>query len=534
MGEILTSARRFLRENWLQVVCFLGLCALALWSGKAAAFGSPVLAMAISFQGIPTTTRVPFVFAEFDSSQSAQGPSLMPYRGLIIAQRTSAGTSLANSLTRVTSVAQAQVAAGRGSMGHLMARAWFANNKATELWLGLVDDNAAGVAATKTLTVTGTATATGTLNLYIGGVYVPVAIASGDTNTAVASAINAAVTANLDLPVTSEVSTNVVTLTARNKGTCGQDLNVRLNYQFGESTPAGVSVAIAAGTTGATNPSLSSLIAALGDQWFHIIAHPYTDATSLSAIESELLSRSGPMRTIDGFAFTSAVGSQSTLSTLGDTRNSQFNLIVGQPGENPPRPPCEFAAGLAGAVAYYANIDPARPMQTIPVLGMLPPADADLFNFTERDLLLHDGIATTKAATGGVVQIERLITTYKTNAAGADDTAYLDVSTGLTLMYLRYSFRNQILSRHPRSKLASDGARIGSGQAVMTPSLMKAEAVAWFQQMEELGLVEGLDQFKRDLVVERNASDPNRLDVLLPPDLMNQLIVTAASVQFRL
>jgi phage tail sheath gpL-like len=52
--------------------------------------------------------------------------------------------------------------------------------------------------------------------------------------------------------------------------------------------------------------------------------------------------------------------------------------------------------------------------------------------------------------------------------------------------------------------------------------------------MEELGLVEGFDQFKADLVVERDALDANRLNFLLPPNLINQLVVTAAKVQFRL
>jgi phage tail sheath gpL-like len=35
-------------------------------------------------------------------------------------------------------------------------------------------------------------------------------------------------------------------------------------------------------------------------------------------------------------------------------------------------------------------------------------------------------------------------------------------------------------------------------------------------------------------VVERNAADPNRLDFLLPPDLINGFIVGAANIQFRL
>jgi phage tail sheath gpL-like len=52
--------------------------------------------------------------------------------------------------------------------------------------------------------------------------------------------------------------------------------------------------------------------------------------------------------------------------------------------------------------------------------------------------------------------------------------------------------------------------------------------------MEDLGLVENGDQFKADVVVERNASDPNRLDFVLPPDIINQFIVGAARIDFRL
>jgi phage tail sheath gpL-like len=102
------------------------------------------------------------------------------------------------------------------------------------------------------------------------------------------------------------------------------------------------------------------------------------------------------------------------------------------------------------------------------------------------------------------------------------------------LLYLRYSFRNRILQRYPRHKLASDGTRYGAGQAVITPLLGKAEAIAWFREMEELGLVENFDSFKTNLVVERNGSDVNRLDFLLPPDLINQFIVGAVKLQFRL
>lgn len=488
--------------------------------------------MAISFNDVPSNLLVPFVAVEIDNSRAEQGPSLQPYRALLIGQKTAAGTATANALYKVTSADDVATLAGRGSMLHRQALAWFAANKLTETWIGVLADNGAGVAASGTLTVTGPATADGTISLYIGGELVEVAVSSGDVQNDIAAAIEAAIDANLDLPVTSSTTANAVTVTYRHKGLVGNELDMRLNYQDGDALPAGVSIAIVAMANGTTAPSLTSLISAMGDTQFHILAHPYTDSTSLTAIENELSSRFGSMRMIDGVAFTAKQDTHANLGTLGDARNSPHSVIIA--AAYSPTQPCEIAAHGAGTAAKYGNADPARPFQTLPLPYVKSPAEADLFTIEERNLLLYDGIATTKVAAGGVVQIERLVTTYKTNAAGAADTSYRDVTTMLTLMYLRYSFRNRIQSRYPRHKLANDGTRFGAGQAVITPLIGKAEAVLWFKEMEELGLVEGLDQFKRDLVVERNQSDPNRLDFLLPPNLINQLVVSAVQVQFRL
>ena len=68
----------------------------------------------------------------------------------------------------------------------------------------------------------------------------------------------------------------------------------------------------------------------------------------------------------------------------------------------------------------------------------------------------------------------------------------------------------------------------------MTPKVAKAEAIARFRLWEELGLVEDIDQFKEELIVERNAQDVNRLDFLLPPNLINQLRVVGVKIGFIL
>lgn len=505
--------------------------AVALHLGFAAGFALAVFGMSISFNSIPTNLRVPFTAVEFDNRNAQQGPGLISYRTLLIGQKTAGGTATANTIVKVSNADQVAGFAGRGSMLHRMALAYFANNKFTETWMGVLADNGAGVAASGTLTVTGPATAAGTISLYLGGTLVTVAVASGDVANSIAAAINTAINANSDLPVTSSVTTNVVTVTFRHKGLVGNKFDMRLNYNDGEVTPAGVAIAIVALASGTTNPTLTSLIAALGEQWFHVWAHPYTDATSLAAIEAELLSRFGPMRMIDGVAVTAESDTVANLATLGLARNSQNSVIVDT--NNSPNPPMEVAAAVAANVAYYGNIDPARPFQTLPLLGILPAPDASRRTLSERNTLLFDGISPLKVI-ASQVQIDRLITTYRTNASGTADSSYLDVTTMLTLLYLRYSFRARMTSKYPRHKLANDGTRFGAGQAVITPLIGKAEAIAWFREMEELGLVENFDQYKRDLVVERNASDPNRLDFLLPPDVINQLIVTAAQIQFRL
>ena len=489
--------------------------------------------MGISFNSIPSSWRVPLVMAEFDNSQADQGPALLAYRALIIGQKTAGGSIAANALQAVTSADQVRGLAGPGSQLHRMAKAWFSNNKVTEVWIGALADDGAGAAATGTLTVTGPATATGTLALYVHGVAVPVAVTSSDAASAIATNIAAAINANADLGVTASAATSVVTVTAKNKGTCGNSIDLRLNYLDGDATPAGVAVAIVAMASGATDPSLTSLIAAMGDTWFQIIAHPYTSTANLAALEDELASRFGPERMIDGLAITSSSGTQSALATLGESRNSQHSVILAQPGQNPLTTPAEFAAAAAAVVALEGNEDPGRPFQTLPLAGVLAPAQADYFTIQERNLLLFDGVGTTRAMDDGTVQLERVITTYRTNSAGVADTSYLNAETMLTLLYLRYAFRTDIPSKFPRSKLADDGTRVAAGQPVVTPSIIKAEALHWFDDMLDLQLVQNPDLFKQNLVVQRNATDRNRIDVLLPPDIINQLIFVAAQIQFR-
>jgi len=490
--------------------------------------------MAIGFDTIPGpgSLRKPGAYSEIDNSQAVRGPQSVTYRRLLIGQKLAAGTAVANVLVRVTSGPQADTLFGAGSMLAGMVRAALAIDTYTELQVMPVIDNAAGVAAAGTIVITGPATASGTIELLIAGRRVSVGVISGDTATAIGTAAAAAITAAADMPVTAVAATGTVTLTSRHKGEAGNSLNAMVNYYTGQVLPAGVGVTFTAFSGGSGNPALGSALAALGDEWLQTWGVPYSDSASLATIKTELSSRFAWNREIEAHAFVAARGTQGTLGAIGDSHNSQHLTIIMANDE--PMPAYEKAAETMAIAAYYAAIDPARPIQNLAYTWCLPPVAADRFTNEERNLLLFDGIATSKVATDGTMQVERLITTYKTNAAGGSDISYLDSETLLTVMFLRHDWRDYILRKYPRHKLANDGTRYGAGQPVVTPVVMKAEAISKFREWERLGLVENMADFKANLISERNASDPNRLDMLLPPDLVNQLRIVGSKIQFRL
>ncbi|GAB3441070.1 phage tail sheath subtilisin-like domain-containing protein [Insolitispirillum peregrinum] len=487
--------------------------------------------MTISFNQISASLRTPGVYVEFDNSKAVQGLALDVTRPLMLGQMLTSGSATALMPVRVTSAAQAVRLFGRGSMLAQMVAAWKTANSDSDLWVMPLADNSAGQAASGTITVSGTPTAAGTLALYVAGQRVQVAIAAGQSTATVATAIAAAINADADLIVTASATTTVVTLTCRHKGQVFNGLDLRLNYYPGESTPSGLGIAFTTVNGGSGNPDLTDALAALGDVQYHHLCSPYADVANLVLLEDEFGSRWDGMRQIEGQVWTATVGSHSSLSTLGASRNSEVLSILGVQGS--PTPVWVIAAIYTAVAIKALDNDPARPLQTLVLTGMLAPSESLRFTRTERNLLLFDGISTFTVAADGTCAIERAITTYQVNSSGLPDPSYLDVETLATLAVLRRTMRSRLAQKFPRHKLANDGTNYGIGQAIVTPSLLRAELIALAREWETRGWVENIDDFKDQLIVERNADDANRVDAVIPPDLINQLRVFAGQVQFR-
>jgi phage tail sheath gpL-like len=200
-----------------------------------------------------------------------------------------------------------------------------------------------------------------------------------------------------------------------------------------------------------------------------------------------------------------------------------------------PTPMFELTAAYTAKAQRALSNDPARPLQTLQLNGTLPAPLHKRFVFDEINSLANNGLAIQKCWPGsGMPQIAREQTTYQLNLYGQSDDAYELVTTLATLAKLLRNQRQAITSKYPRHKLANDGTRFGPGQAIITPGIAKAELVAQYKQDEWNGLVEDTSNFKKFLLVERDPNNPNRLNVLYPPDLINQLRIFAVLAQFRL
>jgi len=165
---------------------------------------------------------------------------------------------------------------------------------------------------------------------------------------------------------------------------------------------------------------------------------------------------------------------------------------------------------------------------------VLAPPSSSRFILGERNTLLWDGISTFTVGGDGTVAIENLITTYQQNAFGAADDSYLQVETLFLLAFVLRAQRALVTSKYARVKLAANGTRFAPGSSIVTPNMIKADLIAQYGELEFNGYVQDAAGFSKALIVEKNATNPNRVDVLWPGTLINQLRIFALLAQFRL
>ncbi|MEN3257670.1 phage tail sheath C-terminal domain-containing protein [Sodalis endosymbiont of Spalangia cameroni] len=470
---------------------------------------------------IPTPTYKPGYYFGFNTTLASRALATNDQKLVILAQRTT--TPDTDTLTPVNVFSDEAAASlfGRGSQAHRMARAAIRANDTLQLAVVGIPDSEAGVAATGTLGLKGSASGTGQVRLGVCGETVAIAVASGDSAGALMVSLVEAINTLDALPVTAAMADipppssggkspgKQLVLTARNKGTCGNQIGVAVTL----SAP-GITATLTPMRGGEGDPALDAALAAIFSAGHTLVMSPYASKTALTTLAAWLDKVSGPLEQRGALG---VVGWNGTLAggTALTTDVNAARLTMGwYPGSMLPNG--ELAAIYAAIIA--SESDPARPLNTLALPGAdITPQD-QWPGRSEQENALANGL-TPFEVNGSQVQIVRAVSTYVKNSMGVTDRSLMDITILRSLDYVRLACRARITQRFPREKL--NDIRL---------QRIRSELLDVLYALEQLEIVENVDEHKDQLTVTRSQQDDSRADASIPAAVVRGLHVFAATI----
>jgi len=479
----------------------------------------------ISFSEVPEGIRKPGVYFEYNTSLAVRGLPTVENSVLLLGMRTTGGSVAENVPTKIFGAEDAKLYFGTGSNLHVMATALYKANPYLSDVSCVALDAESGTAAEGAWGFTGTATASGTVTSWIQDQRIDISVAKDDTADEVAAALEAKIAEYEDtLPITAAVTTNKVTMTARSHGTDGNYVPIAQVIDCDGIVTTGETGFIG----GATDPSVADALTAVFPGDYSIYISEFVDDTALGLIKAHVDTKSNAIEqrpAIVAYGYTELVGNAAALKTqAGTTLNSgrisaatlEYTTTIGAQAS-----PMQLAAAY-GAVLGSAT-DPAQPYNNLALKGIPAPAVADRFARSVQEDYLDNGVTPIHVIPGEQAAIVRAISTYTTNAAGTADPSMLDITTIRTLDYTRSAVVTRLELRFPRAKLSS-----------RTPARVRTQVLDVLRQLEDLEILEEVDANKDGVLVERDSSDVNRLNVRIPADIVNGLHVLAGVIDLLL
>jgi len=493
--------------------------------------------MPIPFDTIPNDIQLPLFWVE---TRPAQEPIQNPLRLLLIGAKRGGN----GEYNKPYALSQRNVTTlfGTGSMLWAMFQKARRQSPLLEIWGMAPEPGIGAIAATGRVRVKAAPSTSlhGSLIFYIAGQVVAVSVKSTDTQAGLATKIAAQINHKSNLPVIAAVDSSdntAVNITAKWSGSSGSHILITAD-KYGADNPLYSSLISANAMAGSSGEhQFAPALSAIGEDQFDIIACGLAGSTAkFDALDDYYNHTDGtwsPYKQTFGHAVIGSYAQYSDLITTGDARNGPHMSII--PVWRWLSPTWEVVAAVGAQIAQHLSSPPemSRPLQTLPLLGIEPPRiPSDWFTKAEREALLESGVSTLRINPGDrSVSIERIVTCYKTNEWGDPDVSWKSVETLLQNMYYIRSARAEITGTYPRAALTDEDTGIPD---FASPGQVKDTLVHHYIFLEDQGLVEESDIFAENLIVERNALNANRLDVLARPDFVNQLNIFAMLVETHL
>ncbi|HOX49885.1 MAG TPA: phage tail sheath subtilisin-like domain-containing protein [Fibrobacteria bacterium] len=453
--------------------------------------------MNLSISGIPGNALKPGFYGAYNTS-GASGLGMYSQRLLIVAQMLATGTQAALAPAQAFSSAEAATLWGAGSVAHQMVEAVIATNRGLAPFVVGISDAGASVAATGSFQFAGTATASETLSFFIAGKRVDLGVQAGDIASTLATRLTAAIQARTELPLSAASATVFANLTAKNKGTCGNQIPLSV-----VGSVAGITTTVNAMANGATDPDIQAALDAVTPSQFHVVALQFADSTSLGKVQTYLDLVSSGVELRPGRAFAAITGAAkniATLVTLANGLNHERDHISYLPGS--PTAPWVIAACVAGVVASQS--DPAMPFSGRVLGSVVAPPVALGLTRSEQETLMVNGVTPLESDPAGNVSIVRLVTT-RTTTNGSQDLVLLDTNPIAILDYFRQEVRAMYRRKYGESKLNP-----------LTMVSVRQDAIGVAMDLEDLEILQKVEECKNLFVLEADPNVSGRILMKIP------------------
>lgn len=460
----------------------------------------------------------------------------LPSQVALMLQYTAISGVTENALSRITSPDDAGTRFGYGSPIHRATiRQWAVHEGGIPVFALPIADPAAAVAAAGILDFTGSvATAAGDVAVYIAGDRYSVTVASGDTATVIGDTLVALLAADANALVTSVNTTGSVALTAKWEGAETNNIDISVDLAVDELSPAGVTTAITdmASGAGAEDTVLADAFDAIANstEWITDVILPVDSTLAQDAAKTAIgtpdenpggLYDELDYRPATAWSCSTVAGSTGFNAALvrGAARTTDAaNDWVQAPDY--PELGFEIASGVCATVAVKANSNAASHYEKTSLVGFYGPkvASEDWASgkgaYPNRDAAVKAGVSVLYTTPSGIVLGD--ITSFYHPASLVNAAMQLEVNKR-KVWNMAYDLKNDKASPDRVGQVIVASAEAATNQSKATDVDIEASrVVALADQWESRGLVYESQFTKKNLVVEINDQNPDRIDRAIP------------------
>lgn len=405
--------------------------------------------------GLDVTSLAAAVGVGAKNVQFEAGANVLPRKILIIGTFDPSILTVAENVpARSLSSADAGDKYGFGTMLHRLALQVERGARGIETWI-VPQEEAAGNNAAGSIAFSATDAVAGTIYLYISNELVKVAVGAGDTADTIGEAVEAAVNADRNIPVTAVNTTGTVVFTSVSKGLWGNGISLAVGNK-GETLPTGISVVVTDMTGGSGVPDIQDALDALGtdeaanEEFFTDVVHGYMqDVDTLDAIANyvgqgnefiglydKLIHR--PFRCLTGDIVAGSSGLDDLITLADDRLLDRANGIIVVPGSL--SHPSEIAAQTIGHMARLNQNRAEEHYIDVALIDVHPGAVEDRWtgSYDNRDLAVKSGISPTRVK-GKTVMLQNVVTFYRPDSVSVSSNGYRSMRNISILQNILYN-----------------------------------------------------------------------------------------------